>query len=80
MNTSDNINNVYLTLFSRPLEELLLKEHKQRHKSKKRLNKKLKKDSALRLLAREANYAKTVLVTIKTNQNQARLAAFWNVR
>jgi hypothetical protein len=46
------------------LEELLLKEHKQRQKSKKRLNKKQKSDASLKLLAREANYAKTVLVSM----------------
>ena len=39
----------------------MLKEHKQRHKSKKKLTRKQEKDASLKLLAREANYAKSVL-------------------
>ena len=49
------------SFYSRPLEDILLKEHKQRQKSKKKVTKKGERDSSLRLLAREANYAKSVL-------------------
>ena len=46
--TTPNV--TFENVFSRPLEELLLKEHKQRHKSKKKLSKKNERDASLRLL------------------------------
>ncbi len=46
---------VFWTHYSRPLEELLLKEHKQRHKSKKKLSKKNEREASLRLLGTNLN-------------------------